>query len=126
MIWNASTQAALAAPFQMQNAPSTLGRALWLYLAFVHAATEQGLVVRTRSRLAKELSVPEPTIDEWAERLRKADLIRVLSPAPYLAIKLRSWSDERPPAEEKPEAIESNSYSSAEAIALSSNSGERG
>jgi hypothetical protein len=62
-----------------------------LYLALVLAANGSGLTVRSRDWLAKDLSVAEATIDEWVKRLVAAKLVRVLSPAPFLAIALVSW-----------------------------------
>jgi hypothetical protein len=80
------------APLRVPHPVESLGSALFLYVAIVLAAREKGLAVRSRSHFARDLGVPEPTIDAWVERLVKAKLIRVLSPSPYLAISLRFWS----------------------------------
>jgi hypothetical protein len=81
----------LAAPLAVQTPAVSLGRAAWLYLALVNAANSKGLAVRSRHRLAKDLSVSEAKIDEWVKRLVAVKLVRVLSPAPFLAIALPSW-----------------------------------
>jgi hypothetical protein len=83
--------ALLNAAFKTPRAVETLGRALWLYLHFVRLANDRGMAIRTRARLAEDLAVSEETIERWIERLVKAELVRVLSPSPYLAISLRFW-----------------------------------
>ncbi len=118
-----------------------LGRALRLYLALILAANREGLVIRARKRLADELTVSEHDVDSWFARLSEAKLVRLLSPAPFLAIKLPFWSGDAPSLVEKPQqsasdsassdgevpvSSNSNSSSNAKAIALSSNAGVRG
>jgi len=85
----------LTAPMGVGRVVETLGRALWLYHALLLAANRHGTVVRTRMRFAKELSVPEETIDAWLERLVAADLVEQKSPSPYLVLTLRFWSGKR-------------------------------
>ncbi|MFH1679076.1 MAG: hypothetical protein ABIH26_00350 [Candidatus Eisenbacteria bacterium] len=68
-----------------------LDGALWLYLHLVLEAAATGVVLRTRTRLAEDLSVSEKTIDRWVRALKEAKLIRVLSPSPYLALSLSFW-----------------------------------
>lgn len=82
----------IGAPFAVDAPVAALGRALWLYLALVAAASDRGVVVRTRMVLAKMIAVAEPTIDEWLDRLARARLIIVKNPSPYLVIVLTSWS----------------------------------
>jgi len=128
---------AVLAAVRPDGPAAVLGRALRLYLALVLAANSHGLVVRTRMRLAGELTVSEHDVDRWLARLSEAHLVRLLSPAPYLAIKLLFWSGDAASVVEKPQQSASKSASShrevpvssnsnAAAIALSSNAGDRG
>jgi hypothetical protein len=82
----------LEAPLAAPHAADRLGRSLWLYLHLVRIANDRGMAIRTRRHLAEDLAVSEDTIDRWVERLVNAELVRVLSPSPYLAIALRFWS----------------------------------
>ena len=84
--------AVLFHPLRITHGAQQLGRALWLYLLLLRHANEHGLVVRSRAHLANDLTVSESTIDEWLDRLMNAKLVRVLSPSPYLALRLDLWS----------------------------------
>lgn len=81
----------LGAPFVVERPVEALDGALWLYLHLVLQAVATGMVLRTRSRLAENLSVSEEMIDRWIHSLEKAKLLRVLSPTPYLAVSLSFW-----------------------------------
>lgn len=124
-------RALLDAPLRVSTPATAVGRALWLYLALLLAANDQGLVIRKRWDLARDLAVPEPTIDAWLARLSTARLVEILSPLPYLTVRLPFWSG-------RPDAIVENAvlsaepkegnskHSSAVALSLSSNAGEGG
>lgn len=82
---------ALDAPLHVAGGVNTLGRSLWLYLALVLHASNEGVVLRGRQRFAEGLGVSESAIDAWLERLVAAKLIDVQSASPFLVISLRSW-----------------------------------
>ena len=86
------THALLRAPLDRQGPVATLGRSVWLYLLLVTLANSRGLVLRTRAALAADLDVPEETIESWVARLEHTQLIRLVSPSPYLVLSLRLWS----------------------------------
>lgn len=71
---------------------SALGESVWLYLRCLTLATVSGHACRARARLAQDLQVTEPDIDRWMEQLARADLVRVMTPPPYLVLKLTAWS----------------------------------
>ena len=122
------TRALLQAPLDGIHGPARLGGSVLLYIALILAANDQGLVIRTVTQFARDLSVPESEINAWVARLANAKLIQLLSPSPYLAIRLRFWSAEGFPVAENPElsAEKRDSYSSSKALALSSNTGVGG
>lgn len=68
-----------------------LGRAVWLYVDLVSAASREGLVCRSLERLSKDLSVSEEKITEWLDRLVQTNLALVTAPAPFLVIRLKTW-----------------------------------
>lgn len=130
-------RAAIDAALRPRDPVGSLGRAAWLYLALLSAASDRGVVIRTRKHLAKTLAVSEPTLEIWLSRFANAGLITIKSPSPYLIILLRFWSNSATneaadpsetggkgdsPQEEVP--VSSNSYSNSNAI--SSNAGDRG
>ncbi len=127
---------AVKAPLSLSRPVDILGPAIWLYVALVNAAGTSGLAIRTRSRLARDLSVPESAIDGWLVQLVKAGLVTVHSPLPFLVLTLRFWSgseaNERgnpsKSGEQTAAALDSVPVSSrAEAIALRNDSvGDRG
>jgi hypothetical protein len=129
-------RSAVKAPLGIARPVVTLGPAIWLYLAFIVAAGTSGRVIRTRSRLAKDLAVPESSIDGWLTQLVEAGLVTVQSPLPFLVLTLRFWSGST--ANERAEAGNSRGRtdaaldnvpgkSRAEAIALNKYSaGDRG
>ncbi len=73
------------------DAPTKLGRSLWLYALLITVASNEGRVIRTSARLASDLSVEENTIQDWLKRLEKHSLIQIQSPPPYLVTRLRFW-----------------------------------
>lgn len=128
-------RSAIDAAFRPRNPVGSLGRAAWLYLALLSAASDRGVVIRTRKHLANMLTVSEPTLEIWLSRFANAGLITIKSPSPYLIVILRFWSGIAtselanpsetagkgdPRQEEVP--VSSNSYSNA----FSSNAGDRG
>lgn len=132
-------RSAVDAAFRPRDPVGSLGRAAWLYLALLSAASDRGVVIRTRKHLAKTLAVSEPTLDIWISRFANAGLITIKSPSPYLIIILRFWSgsatgDSANPSKtadnggssQEGVPVNSNSYSSAAAIAHENNSGVRG
>jgi len=130
-------RSAIDAVLRPRDPVGSLGRAAWLYLALLSAASDRGVVIRTRKHLATMLGVSEPTLEVWLSRFANAGLIAIKSPSPYLIIILRFWSGSATsesanpsetasksdfPQEEVP--VSSNSYSNSNA--LSSNAGDRG
>jgi hypothetical protein len=93
---------AVAAALAIEKGPERIGPALWLYVALLAAANYRGLVVRKTDRLAQDLGVPEQQVQEWLAPLVGTGLIEILSPAPYLAIRLRFWSGVTSSEREKP------------------------
>jgi hypothetical protein len=73
-----------------------------LYLHLVCLATPWGLIIRSRKRLADDLTVSEQTIDRWVKRLADARLVYVQVPSPFLVIRLRFWSSSTSTGAEKP------------------------
>jgi hypothetical protein len=112
----------------------SLGRAAWLYLALLSAASDKGVVIRTRKHLAKMLGVAEPTLEVWLSRFANAGLITIKSPSPYLIIVLRFWSgsanmDQVQAGQSesaKEEVPVSNSYSNSNAHLSNANAGVGG
>jgi len=122
-------RALLTAPFSLSRGPAALGRALWLYLACVLAANDQGLVICTAERFAGDLGVPESAIETWVKRLADAKLVVILSSAPYLTVRLPFWSAPSFPVAETAvlsaeERDSSYSRQSSGAISFSGYSGE--
>ncbi len=125
------TRALLTAPFGDARGPAPLGRAVWLYLACVLAANDQGLVICTVERFARDLGVPESAIETWVIRLADAKLVVILSSAPYLTVRLPFWSAPSFPMADSAvlsaeEGNSSYSRQSSGAISLPGNSGDRG
>lgn len=123
--------------FQLPDPVKTLGRAAWLYLALLNAASDQGVVLRTQSRLSKTLDISEDEINEWLRRLVDAQLVRVSTPGKFLVIRFDSWpaeSSEDPTASgalaeqgsSSPRDVPVNGHSSAQALALQDNSAGEG
>jgi hypothetical protein len=56
-------RSAIEAVFRPRSPVASLGRAAWLYLALLSAASDRGVVIRTRKHFAKMLSVSEPTLE---------------------------------------------------------------
>lgn len=87
-------QRPLKAAIELPDGPRKLGRSLWLYVVMILEAGSHGTVIRTRTRLSEDLSVPEHRVDAWLERLVEAGLVKVVSPAPYLVVRVDSWSSQ--------------------------------
>jgi len=100
-------RAALAAPFLDGQGVRRLGRALWLYLHIVLEVDQRGLFIRHLAKMVTALGVSEPEAQEWLDRLSKSRLIEVLSPPPFLVIKLRSWSNSNHSEQANPPASSS-------------------
>ncbi len=126
------TRALLGAPLRVGAPTTTLGRAVILYLALVIHANDHGLVIRKSSQLADDLSVPEDAIQAWVTRLSNVKLVEILSPVPYLTVRLGFWSAAGLPAEEhaglsaKDKESSNGRQSSAAAISFSSKGGDGG
>ncbi len=84
--------ALLAAPFAVSEPITTIGDALWLYVALIAHATTSGHVCRARTHLAHDLTVSEDQIDTWLGTLLDARLVSLIAPAPFLVMKLTFWS----------------------------------
>lgn len=84
-------QPVLKAPLQIVGGVNRLGRSVWLYLALVMHASNNGTVIRARLRFAESLGVSEAEIDTWLQRLLAAKLIDLRSASPFLVISLRFW-----------------------------------
>jgi hypothetical protein len=82
---------ALAAPLGIHRFRENISEAIWLYLFLVISANYRGVVLRRLDHLAGDLSVESSEIESWLSRLQMTRLVNVESPAPFLAIKLRSW-----------------------------------
>ena len=97
----------LEAPLLIENAVDRLGRAVWLYVRFLSAASYRGTVCRHIDTLAEDLHVTTEQINEWLDRLVDAHLVEIHSAPPYLVLKLTMWSG----SEGKPEHSEPSAYS---------------
>ncbi len=81
----------ISALLDHKDAVRRLGRASWLYLDLLRHATHDGLVIRKTAQLAQDLSVAESDVATWLSRLTDAKLLRVLSPSPFLTVRLCFW-----------------------------------
>ncbi len=87
----AGLRSVLAAALRARIPEGGVDRTLALYIALALAANDRGRVIRTRDRLASELSASASAIDEGLARLTRSGLIAITSPSPYLVIRLRFW-----------------------------------
>lgn len=71
---------------------TALGPAVWLYLYLLVEVGHDGRLCRQSTRIASDLGVTEPDVASWVTALASAGLIIVLSPSPYLVLKLPLWS----------------------------------
>lgn len=129
----------MKAPLGLTRPVDTLGRAVWLYLALLAAASREGVILRTRANLETTLGVEAAEIDDWLARLVSAKLVRVESSSGnFLAVRVASWpgsatTPSGSPVENAPQRSPSvdkgpvYGHCSAEAIALGDKSpGDRG
>jgi hypothetical protein len=98
-------RAAIEAVLRVPKRAPSLGEAASLYLALLGLATQRGIVIRTRMRLAEMLSVSEADIDRWLVRLQRLDLIVLKTPSPYFVIVLPFWSGHEEGREQNPEQL---------------------
>lgn len=112
------------AALDVPGGSEAIGEAIWLYLYLLIETDQQGRLCRTSDRVAADLSADESEIESWLKRLADAGLVTVLSPAPFLAIKLPMWPGRGSNHGGCSRALE-DSYSSR-AIAAMSNQGETG
>ena len=70
---------------------STVGDAVWTYLALMKAANHRGLVCKRSDQIAATLNTDEATLLADLAKLSGLGLIRSLNPAPYLVIQLTLW-----------------------------------
>src|ERR1051326_2630636 len=82
----------IEAPVRSPATVAAVGEAIWLYLRFVSLATTSGHACRARTSLARDLGTAEDQIDRWVAALVEASLISIVSPGPFLVIKLTMWS----------------------------------
>ena len=123
--------AALAVP----ERASRIGPAIWLYLYLLVEVGHQGRLCRQVGGVAADLGVPDTEVDTWLASLSEAGLVTVLSPSPFLVIKLPLWSGNAPQSAANPPSISGQSgevhmevpvSSSSAAAAASSNLGVDG
>lgn len=117
----------LSAVLRVTRPTETLGKSLFLYVALLRSAGAGGTVIRTRERLAGDLSVPESRIDAWLSRLVAVRLVRIQSSNRFLMVRISSWpgSDASPsqiPSSSAPHIEESYSHIAA----LQDFAGDRG
>lgn len=93
---------ALDAMLDIPRPVDRIGSSAFLYLALIRHAGSHGAVIRTRTRLSRELGVGEDRIDRWLSRLVEAGLLHVQSPLPYLVARLVSWSGDAAPDRDNP------------------------
>jgi hypothetical protein len=94
MSLNAQAQKLIEAPLQIENGVHGLALSLWLYLWLVARVNHRGYVCKEIGRMAEGLSQPIEQVVQWLGTLEKAGLIACESPAPYLVIRLCSWSSD--------------------------------
>ena len=70
---------------------TTIGDAVWTYLALLKAANYSGVVSKRLDQIAAALKLDEPTLLADLAKLADLSLIRSLNPAPYLVIQLAMW-----------------------------------
>jgi hypothetical protein len=75
---------------------------------FQSHASSRGLVLATESRLLSELAVSREALAHGMRSLEAEGRIRVLSPLPYLALKLVSWSGSSSSHVQEEQQISSN------------------
>ena len=100
----------------------SLGSALWLYIHIVLEVDQRGLFIRRLGRIVTVLGVDEAEVQGWLDRLSQARLIEVLSPAPFLVIRLCSWSGSNPSQAADPPAGSSQSSNLHIEVPVSSSS----
>ncbi len=127
-----------SAVFEVPNPEVTLGPALWLYVYFLSRIGHRGRLCRKSEEIARDLGLAEDEVQARLETLVSVGLVLLLSPAPFLAIKLRFWPGSEPdPAAEEPsnggpsraaqeEVPVSSSAAAAAAAAAFNNHGEDG
>ncbi len=112
----------LHAPLALDRARASLGDALWLYVRCLALATTSGHACRTRALLAGDLGTVEEEIDRWVSVLVDAHLVSVVSPAPFLVLKLSFWSGSPLDSDREEPHPSSNSPLSLEEVPGSGNS----
>ncbi len=84
---------------------TTVGDAVWTYLALLKSANHRGVVCKRSDQIAAILKTDEPELLADLATLVDLDLIRSLNPAPYLVIQLAMWPGrEEVPAPQAPVA----------------------
>jgi hypothetical protein len=112
---------ALAAPLSFPGFREEIGEAIWLYLYLLVSANYRGVVLRHLSRLGNDLAVPAGKVEAWLSRLQGTRLIDIESAAPFLAIKLRSWSSDEGHRSEQPAEKPKQSIDSPLGVPVGSN-----
>jgi hypothetical protein len=101
-----------------------IGEAIWLYLHLLLHVGHDGRLCRKSERIAADLSIREAEVETWLARLVEAGLVIILSPSPFLVIKLPLWS-----GSSGNQALirgDSEDGYSSRAIAAITNQGEKG
>jgi hypothetical protein len=79
------------APVRSPETVRAIGDAIWLYLRFLSLATTSGHACRAQALLARDLGTTVEQVDRWLATLVEALLISVVSPGPFLVVKLSLW-----------------------------------
>ncbi len=74
-----------------------------LYRYLRQLSSAGGLVMARESRLIEELSTSREALVHALDTLEKQGTIRVLSPAPYLTVKVGSWPSSSTDRERRPQ-----------------------
>lgn len=69
-----------------------IGRALWLYCyLIVHADRRNGTLYRTAATIARDMHVPQRTIQSWLALLRRHGYIKTRTTGRAAAISIEKW-----------------------------------
>lgn len=84
---------AIEAPLRVPEGRDRVGDALWLYLFLASVASYRGTVCTRPEKATQVLAVDDAQLGNWLAALEKSGLVRVISPAPFLVIRLLAYSD---------------------------------
>lgn len=122
------------AVLEVPERAQVVGQAIWLYLYVLLHVGHDGRLCRKSERIAADLGAGAAEVETWLTRLVGAELVAVLNPSPFLAIRLPLWSGNgHGQVVNRAESSGPNSavhvdvpVSSSSAAAASSNHGEDG